>query len=302
MGRFFYLVGMANRKDHIPSYYFWDLDRGKKIHCEHLKMVEVDEQQLIKHPFRISYYAIRWIKKGIGHVMVDHIPLKMDENLLYIGNPSQITQYDLQSSEGLEALLIVFTDELVSLMGFEKEGVTFIYKLSNELVLYPEGEEKEFLEKIFDLIFDQYQSDSNPKLKDEVLASMVRVLLIYLLRIHTQEDISKGGLRHRNLYRNFIDLVEKNFREEHTVQGYADLLYVSEKTINRACKKLTNLTANKIIQNRIDFEAKRMLVRKEINVKQIGYDLGFKSSSHFNKFFKNINQLSPGAFRKSVLG
>jgi AraC-like DNA-binding protein len=293
---------MATKTDHIPSYYFWDLDKGKKIHCEYFSLRDMDNDLIVKHPFRINYFAIRWIKKGMGKVMVDHIPLKMNENLLFIGNPSQITEYDLDLNEDLEARLIVFTDDLVSLMGFEKEGITVLYKLSHELVLYPEGHEKMILEKMFDLIFEEYHSDPDPSLKDEVMASMIRMLLLFLLKTHAMENISKGGLRHRNLYRNYIDLLEKNFREIHSVKEYADLLYVSEKTINRACKKLTNLTANKIIQNRIDFEAKRMLVRKEINVKQIGYELGFKSSSHFNKFFKNINDQSPGAFRKSVLG
>jgi len=149
------------------------------------------------------------------------------------------------------------------------------------------------LNQIFTMIFEEFNSGEDTMFKDEIMASMVRILIQYLFRIKSRKELNKEGLRYRNLYRNFIDAIENNFREIHSVSEYAELLYVSEKTINRSCKALT--------QNRIDFEAKRMLVREDVNIKQIGYDLGFKSSSHFNKYFKNINSITPGSFRKNVL-
>jgi len=292
---------MSVSRKHIPSYYYWDLDKGRKVHVQELKIREMEENGVIHKPFRINYYAIRWVQKGEGHVMVDHVPVKLAPNLIIMGNPSQITQYDIDFDGDLEVLLIVFTDELLSMMSFEKEGISLIYQLSNELELYPEGHEKETLKGIFDLIFKEYHSDHNPNFKDEIMASMIRLLIQYIFRIHSKTELNKGGLKYRNLYRNFIDKLEQNFRDIHSVTEYSNMLMISEKTLNRACKKLTNLTANKIIQNRVDFEAKRMLMRKEVNIKQIGYDLGFRTSSHFNKFFRNLNDTTPGKFRKSIL-
>ena len=292
---------MSSSRNNIPSYYYWDLDKGRKVHAQKLIIREMEDTGIVRKPFRINYYAIRWVKKGVGHVMVDHVPIKLKPNLIIMGNPSQITQYDIDFEGDLEVLLVVFTDELLTMMGFESEGIDLIYKLSNELELYPEGHEKKIIQGIFDLIFEEYNSDHNPRFKDETMASMVRMLIQYLFRANTKTELKKEGRKYFNLYRNFISMLEENFKEIHTVTEYSQRLMVSEKTLNRACKKLTNLNANKIIQNRVDFEAKRMLMRKEVNIKQIGYDLGFKSSSHFNKFFRNLNDTTPGRFRKSIL-
>jgi len=140
---------MGRVKKHIPSYSFWDLDTGKKIHAQYYIFREMGYADLIKKPFKINHFAIRWIKRGRGKVMVDHIPLVLSENLLFMGNPSQITQYNLALEGDLEALIIAFTDELLSLMGFEQEGISLIYQLSNELELYPEGHDKFMLNQIF---------------------------------------------------------------------------------------------------------------------------------------------------------
>jgi AraC-like DNA-binding protein len=47
-------------------------------------------------------------------------------------------------------------------------------------------------------------------------------------------------------------------------------------------------------------EAKRLLTRREMSVKNIAYDLGFLEPQNFTRFFRTQTGLSPKAFRRML--
>jgi AraC-like DNA-binding protein len=96
---------------------------------------------------------------------------------------------------------------------------------------------------------------------------------------------------------SYLELLNKNYCEKRYVADYTELLAVSEKTLNRACQAIAKSTASQIIQQRVNFEAKRLLFTSTNTVKEIGFHLGFKDPAHFNKFFKNRNKITPREFR-----
>lgn len=63
-------------------------------------------------------------------------------------------------------------------------------------------------------------------------------------------------------------------------------------------KNSTHSTPLQIINDRIVLEAKRQLQHTSLNIKEIGYNLGFEDSSYFVKFFKRLAGSMPSEFRK----
>ena len=97
---------------------------------------------------------------------------------------------------------------------------------------------------------------------------------------------------------DFIALVEKHFKTEHTVGGYAEKLFVSPKSLSKRLNALSYPTPLQIIKNRIVLEAKRQLKFSQKPIKEIAHELGFDDPSYFSRFFSKNAGTSPAAYRK----
>jgi transcriptional regulator, araC family len=56
-----------------------------------------------------------------------------------------------------------------------------------------------------------------------------------------------------------------------------------------------------VITDRLLLEAKRLLIHTPQSVKQIALQLGFEEATHFNKFFKKQQHITPKVFRENYL-
>ena len=92
-------------------------------------------------------------------------------------------------------------------------------------------------------------------------------------------------------------LLERHLREHRDVAWYADALHCSPKTLTRAVRALTGLTAKALISARVALEIKRLLVHSELPVAEIADTLAFDEASNFVKFFRRQTGCAPSAFR-----
>ncbi|MEM6823796.1 MAG: AraC family transcriptional regulator [Pseudomonadota bacterium] len=93
-------------------------------------------------------------------------------------------------------------------------------------------------------------------------------------------------------------LVERDFRTGRGVQGYADRLGVTPTHLSRVCRESSGKSAHRILNERIHFEARRLLSESEIPVKDIATRLGFNSAAYFSRAFLHETGQSPTAFRR----
>jgi len=93
-------------------------------------------------------------------------------------------------------------------------------------------------------------------------------------------------------------LVENNFRGVKYPTQYAQMMFMSEKNLNRICKITFNKTTSDVIADRIILEAKRMLVHSKFSVIQISVELGYIDDSYFVRVFKKRTGETPMEFSK----
>jgi AraC-like DNA-binding protein len=60
-----------------------------------------------------------------------------------------------------------------------------------------------------------------------------------------------------------------------------------------------SLAPLRLVHARLMAEARLRLRETAQPVEQIGYGLGFRDPSYFNRFFRRLSGLSPGAYRKA---
>ena len=104
------------------------------------------------------------------------------------------------------------------------------------------------------------------------------------------------------LFLSFRTLVEADFREHHDAEHYAQALGYAPRTLSRAVKRATGLTAKAYLLERIALEAKRLLAHDGLTSAACAAALGFSDASNFSVFFRDATGLRPGAWQKSAVG
>jgi AraC family transcriptional regulator, transcriptional activator of pobA len=97
----------------------------------------------------------------------------------------------------------------------------------------------------------------------------------------------------------FRQLVELHYRDNLSVDDYAHDLGVTRAQLHASCVRALGLAPLKLVHVRLMAEARLRLRETAQPVEQIGYGLGFRDPSYFNRFFRRLSGLAPGAYRKA---
>ena len=100
---------------------------------------------------------------------------------------------------------------------------------------------------------------------------------------------------------NLISLIEKNYKNNLSVDFYAESLFVSKRHLNNLTRKYFNTSLNNLIIKRKINEAKLFLKESNMHINEIGYELGFKEKSYFSRVFKSLTGISPKKYREEYL-
>lgn len=95
----------------------------------------------------------------------------------------------------------------------------------------------------------------------------------------------------------FHSLVEQHFKTQRSISFYAKHLHITSNYLSVICRKQYKMSALDFIQERVLLEAKKLLHSSDRLIKEIAFDLGFKSVSHFSYFFKAKTGLTPKEYK-----
>jgi len=245
-------------------------------------------------------YKILWSKDNSTKIRIDGYEQQLEKDQVIFCTPLNKMEIEI-GTKGLIAF--VFNKQFFCIQTHDDQvscnGFLFFGSSQPQLVKLCKKEKKHFSNML-----DAFQEDLETKdhLQGEMLRSLLKRLLIRSTRMIKkdlpQPDISNGQM---NTIREYNLLVEKFFREKHQVKDYADLLFKSPKTLSNLFNKYGKKSPLMVIHQRIILEAKRLLLYSEKTTEEIAFDLGYKDSGHFSKFFKKHEAVTPNIFRKNKM-
>ena len=133
---------------------------------------------------------------------------------------------------------------------------------------------------LFRAILKEFQNHN------KISPSIVQLMTLLLTLICEQSDVGTKMPKASFIYYSFLKLLEDLFPKTHRVSDYSDKLEISEKTLNRACNTVAEHSAQNIIHQRINFEAKRQLAYENSSSKEIAYSVGFRNPVQFFKILQ----------------
>ena len=113
-----------------------------------------------------------------------------------------------------------------------------------------------------------------------------------------QEAAPEGADASRRLAERFARLLERDYRSGMGVAEFAAALGVTPTHLTRACKAASGRSAHAILQDRVLFEARRMLVETRMPVKRVAESLGYASAAYFTRNFHLRTGQTPSDFRR----
>lgn len=158
------------------------------------------------------------------------------------------------------------------------------------------------LSLIYKLLY-QVNKDSEVRQLATDLQRISFNLFLYELRCvygHFASDYHLNFTRNEDLTIQFLNIVAIHFKEQHRVQFYAGVLYVSAGHLNKVVKQTIGKSVKKILNEALVMEAKTALEDAQITITLLAEELGFSCCSTFCTFFKKHVGISPRVYRKRL--
>ena len=256
-----------------------------KVSLSAIRVERIEDRLQPKVPFphRHDFFQIMLVIDGSGYHQIDFKKHKVTKNQIYIMKPGQVHTWSLGPT--IKGFMVEFNREAMSVDLTEFPDMIQLKK------------DQDFLDllKVTEVMFDECQKAL--PLFDIALQGHLSGFLVKLGRLHVLEKkVKKIGVLER-----FNHLVEEHFRVEHRVEYYAKELKVTPKALTMQITRATSKSPRLILQERVLLEAKRLLAFSELNIAEIGYEIGFDDANYFTRFFRLHEKVTPAGFRKKAL-
>lgn len=293
-------------KEAINEYHLYaDFPDKMQFEIRSLSDFIQEHREDIAKPHIHSFYQVIWFKSVTGKHFVDFNEYDVSENTIFFIAKNQVHAFDHNTD--YEGFVINFSEDFL----VQKENdVDFFLKCSmfNNPYQIPSccvgsGNEYKLDEYIVQMQTELKEHDKYGQ--EELLRLYLKAFLIQVQRRKYElEQLNKGLSpfivdEKRTQLIHFVNLIEENYTKGLPASQYAEMLFVSLRTLSNLTLQLLNKKPSEMIHERIVLEAKRLLLHSEFNVNQIADKIGFEDSSYFIRYFKKYTGQSPTSFRKS---
>lgn len=246
-----------------------------------------------------NLYKFIWVQKGSISLRIDYQEYVLKENEMI--TLSHLQHLEFVSIEG-EYLTVLFNSNFYCIYGNDHEVSCsgFLFNGSSHVVRFVmDSVEQQAQEDVIRLFTREFTLSDN--LQEEMLRILLKRYIIQCTRIARRLlNITQEKEYSFEIIRQFFILVDEHFRTKKQVQDYADLLHKSPKTLSNIFSSCKLPSPLKVIHERVEAEAKRLLLYSTKSAKEIADLLGFEDQSSFSRFFKKMTGQSTVQFRSEA--
>src|SRR5574344_689557 len=245
-----------------------------------------------------TLYKFLWVRDGDVSVVVDHVKMTLHKNEIIPLTP--LHHLDIDAVNG-EYVTVLFNSNFYCIFGHDDEVSCsgFLFHGSNNLmVLKLTDEESQTLSSVIDEFIDE--TEIHDRHQEEMLRILLKRFIIKSTRIARKRySMSEDCEKAFDIVRKFHVLVDNNYKEKKRVKDYADMLFRSPKTLSNLFATYELPSPLRIIHERVEAEAKRLLIYTDKSAKEISEILGFEDLATFSRFFKKMSGISISEYRKT---
>lgn len=248
---------------------------------------------------RHTFYEVVYVAGGQGEHVIDFATYPVRPATLYFLRPGQVHFWRYEAPPS--GYLIVFTEEFVRMQGAGENAVRdlrMLHSLAQTHELPLDAPRAESMLGLIHDIVEEYRTAGEGY--RSVLQAYLHVLLTRATRLAPATVALTPVGRAETLARQFADLVMRRRCGDQSVRAYSDALGVTPGHLAEIVMQVSGRRPSEIIRETQLLEAKRLLLHTDKTIAQVAYELGFKDSAYFGRFFKREAGLTPGEFKRST--
>lgn len=251
-------------------------------------------------PFRMDYYCFCMCTAGDMDILIDGHLYHAGENCLFIARPGTVIAFQGDQTDFRLKLLFFEREFLLKNISdpFIIDRLAFFGSRSYNLAYTGQCEINRLIER---LNYIEAKSKANSRFRDEIIRTVIFNLLLEAAELLPEDQLTatdRQAKKPKDLYYQFLQLIEKQIYFHREVGYYAGLLHISNKYLISIVKRASGKTPHEIIDENLMKEAVVLLGNPAINISEVAYRLGFNSVSAFGRFFKKHTSVSPALYRK----
>ena len=277
----------------------------KKLPLQGFATTQSSLQQFVQHVYQLQHTSIFFCLSGEALFTIDGQKYRFTPGQIIIcPTGSNILLLDITSDFSSRLLGISKHIWLGARSSMPPEAVQAI-----ECRTHQGGNsnlEKEFLGNIFRQIdildIEASSNDGDMDYCRQNVTLAINSLLLYIQRIskahHSQakEQIIENKDK---LFHEFRVLLTNNFREDRSVQFYADKMGISTRHLNAICQRASGQNAKEIIDHFTIIELEVSLIYTHKSFQELVNEFHFPDQSYLNRYFKRHTGFSLSEFRSN---
>ncbi|PPK69721.1 AraC family transcriptional regulator [Actinokineospora auranticolor] len=243
-------------------------------------------------PHRHTFHEIVHVTGGTGTHVVDLARWDLRPPHLCVIAPGQVHHWE--NTRNLEGNVVLFTDDFLLDHPADRD---LLRRLSERPWLTLDGTTHAQTARLMGDLHDEYRR--NAEGAHTVLRALLHVLIVRAGRLpETPAAAPPAPARAGSVADEFTRLTARIDLDLWSVRAYAEHIGVTPGYLTEAVKAATGRTPSELVREARAHEAKRLLLRTDLTVRQIAGRVGFADAAYFCRFFRREAGVSPGDFRR----
>ncbi len=268
----------------------------------HFEDVDIDQMPELKYPCRIDALVIVVCLRGEVSFSSQLNNYTLTENQFYISSASVFQFHSMESSE---VYLMAFSSDFLANMNID---VRVIAQLLTRLgasayISNLNSEEVRGISRFLNTLHEHHRTELMTEYR---VASLHHIYCAMIYRIvdalvGREVAVVSMGVKERSseYFEKLMSLLSEHYREERSVEFYAEKMHISSKHLSRVIRSFTGRSVHQWIDEFVALEIKNLLKYSNMSIQQISYFLNFPNPSFMGQYFKRITGMTPGEYKKS---
>lgn len=259
------------------------------------------KERLELHPhIHSDFEQLIIVRRGGGTMMVEdrHYSFRKPTILIV----PALTAHSFAYEEGSDGWVVTVARDYFQEIMTRAPVLSEIFTVGN-CIEYLQGERAfaEIERVVTKLHWERRRSARCSEIASEALLIDLLVAVLRKAQHSRFFHVAENG-SHQEAYRKFVTIVEEHYKENWSLQKFADALSMSEPRLRTVCRSVSGQSPIRIINTRIILEAKRCLTYTSMSVSELAYRLGFEDPSYFSRFFRSRCGQTPTEYKMARKG
>ena len=264
---------------------------------------DVDEEALseLMYPCRINALVVLVCVKGSVSISSQMSDYNIGAGQFFISSASV---FQVRSLANSECYLLALSSEFLANMNVD---IRLVMRMITQLRANAYITDMS-TDKLFEIcrLYNSLLTDYTGELSEYKVQALRHVFCSTIYRI-ADPILARGaslpsvGVKERSseYFERLMTLLAEHYREQRSVEFYADKMHISSKHFSRVIRNFTGKSVHQWIDEFVALEIKNLLKYSNMSIQQISIYLNFPNPSFMGQYFKRITGMTPGEYKKS---